>query len=267
MLDAIAELTKSSLIPGTLSFLLFGLTVGVLLLYGPRQVRRLGMTILALLAFGYWMGSVPIVAEALATRLHAHNARPVTAEDISGAKAIVVLGAGIRTSYKAAGHGVVIPDPQTVYNAVEAARIYQLVQGGLPVVASGGKQPDSSDEAIESLVLKDWLTQAGVPPERITLESRSRNTREQAQFVGPLLKANHWDRFVLVTPAVQGPRAAAVFRREGVDPIIASAPFADENERKSGGRWTPNFGALRESERAVYDYLAWGYYWTRGWLR
>jgi uncharacterized SAM-binding protein YcdF (DUF218 family) len=267
MLDAIAELTKSSLIPGTLSFLLFGLTLGALLLYGPRQARRIGMTILTLLALGYWVGSVPIVADALATRFHARNAGQVTVENISGAKAIVVLGAGIRTSYKAGGHGVAIPDPQTVYNAVEAARIYQLVQGGLPVVASGGKQPYSSDETIESLVLRDWLTRAGVPPERITLESDSRNTREQAQFVGLLLKANHWERFVLVTPAVQGPRAAAVFRREGVDPIIASAPFAADSDRQSSERWMPNLGALRESERAIYDYLAWAYYWTRGWLR
>src|SRR5262249_40114190 len=150
MLDAIAELTKSSLIPGTLPFLLFGVTLGVLLLYGPRQARRLGMTILTSLVIGYWIGSVPILADALATRFHARSAGLVSLDDISGAKAIVVLGAGIRTSYKAAGHGVAIPDPQTVYNAVEAARIYQLVPDGLPIIASGGKQPYASDDAIES---------------------------------------------------------------------------------------------------------------------
>lgn len=266
MLDAIAELTKSSLIPGTLPFLLFGVTLGVVLLYGPRPVRRLGMTILTLLVLGYWIGSVPIVADALATRFHARSAGQVTAEDISRAKAIVVLGAGIRTSYKAAGHGMAIPDPQTVYNAVEAARIYQLVPGGLPVVASGGKQLYSSDDAIESLILKDWLVRAQVPAEQIELESDSRNTREQAQRVAPLLKANHWERFVLVTPAVQGPRAAAVFRREGVDPISASAPFASDADGPNTRRWTPSLGALRKTERATYDYLAWAYYWMRRWL-
>jgi uncharacterized SAM-binding protein YcdF (DUF218 family) len=267
MLDALAELTKTSLIPGTLSFLLFGLTIGVLLGFGPRPARRVGMSILVFLALGYWIGSVPIVADALATRFHAHDAGPVTATDIAGAKAIVVLGAGIRTSYRAGEQNVAIPDPQTVYNAVEAARIYQLLPGGLTVVASGGKQPEASDEAIESLILKDWLVRAGVPADRIVLESGSRNTREQAQLVAPLLKSNHWERFVLVTPAVQGPRAAAVFRREGVDPITAAAPFTTERERQSGGRWFPHLGALRQTERATYDYLAWAYYWIRGWLR
>jgi uncharacterized SAM-binding protein YcdF (DUF218 family) len=266
MLDALANLTKTSLIPGTLSFLLLGLTFGVLLAYGPPRTRRVGMVILAMLALGYWIGSVPIVADALATRFHARDTGQVTMGDISGAKAIVVLGAGIRTSYKAGGHVVPIPDPQTIYNAIEGARIYQLLPEGLPVVASGGKQPDRSDEEVESLILKEWLVRGGVPEDRIVLESGSRTTRDQAKLVAPLLKANHWERFVLVTPAVQAPRAATVFRLEGVDPISASAPFAADSDRQQAGRWMPNGGALRETERATYDYLAWAYYWTRGWL-
>jgi uncharacterized SAM-binding protein YcdF (DUF218 family) len=98
-------------------------------------------------------------------------------------------------------------------------------------------------------------------------ESGSRNTREQAQLVAPLLKTNHWEHFVLVTPAVQGPRARAVFRREGVEPISAAAPFMSELDRQSTPGWLPNTGALRASDRAIYDYLAWIYYWMRGWLR
>jgi len=225
------------------------------------------MPLLALLAFSYWLGSVPVVADALATRFHARDAGEVTVGELSGAKAIVVLGAGIRTSYVAGGHVVPIPDPQTVYNAVEAARIYRLLPDGLPVVASGGRQLERADEEVESAILKDWLVKAGVPAARIVLESGSRNTHEQAQLVAPLLKTNHWERFVLVTPAVQGPRAAAVFRREGVDPIPASAPFLSEGDRRHAPGWIPNGSALRATERATYDYLAWAYYWMRGWLR
>jgi uncharacterized SAM-binding protein YcdF (DUF218 family) len=266
MLDALAELTKTSLIPGTLSFLLFGLTIGVLLAYGPRQARRIGIPLLAALALGYWIASVPIVGDALATRFHARDAGQVTLTDISGAKAIVVLGAGIRTSYKAGGHVVPIPDPQTIYNAIEAARIYHLLADSVPVIASGGKQPNRSDEEVESLILKEWLVRGGVPEDRILLESGSRNTREQAKLVAPLLKANQWERFVLVTPAVQGPRAAAVFRLEGVDPISAAAPFSSDTQ-PAAARWLPALGSLRVTERATYDYLAWAYYWMRGWLR
>src|SRR5215813_4178555 len=265
-MEWLVDLIKAMLIPGTLTFLLFGLTCGVLLAYGPQRSRRFGLPLITGLVVAYWLGTVPILADVLATRFHARDARQVTLSDLSGAKAIVVLGAGVRTSYVAGGHVVAIPDPQTVYNAVEAARIYHLFPGGLPIVASGGRQHETIDEATESSILQEWLVNAGVPHDRIVLESGSRNTREQAELVSPMLKANHWERFVLVAPPVQQPRARAVFRRQGVEPIAAPAPFWSEADREQQHGWLPNTGALRTSERAIYDYLAWAYYWMRGWL-
>ena len=266
MLDSLAELTKSLLIPGTLTFLLFGLTLGVLLAYGPRRSRRLAMPLLTLLAAAYWLASVPVVGAALATRFHARDSAQVTLADLSGAQAIVVLGAGIRNTYVAAGHTLTIPDAQTIANAVEAARIHGLFPNGLPVIASGGRQQGVTEQDSESSILREWLLHAGVPSEHIMLESGSRTTREQAQLVAPLLQANHWSKFILVLPAVQIPRAVAVFRAAGVDPIPAAAPFSLDADPRGGLGWIPNGGALRWSERATYDYLAWGYYWLRGWL-
>src|SRR5439155_16657551 len=103
---------------------------------GRGRTRRAAWLLLAVLALFYWVGSIPVVANALSTRFHARNSGLVTFADVSGANAIVVLGAGIRTTYPAGGETVAIPDPQTVYNAVEGARIYQLFPNGLPVIAS-----------------------------------------------------------------------------------------------------------------------------------
>src|SRR6266481_3008566 len=176
-MEWLAEVIKALLIPGTLTFLLFGLTVGVLLAYGPYRSRRFALPLIALLTAGYWLGSIPILADVLSTRFRAHDARQVKLDDVADARAIVVLGAGIRTSYVAGGHVVAIPDPQTVYNAVEAARIYALFQNGLPIIASGGRQREAIGQESESVILKDWVVKAGVPAERIVLESGSRNTR------------------------------------------------------------------------------------------
>lgn len=266
-MTAFAELTKSFLIPFTLTFLLFAMTIGVALLWGTTRTRRAGVLWLTLLVIGYWAAAVPRVADTLATRFYAKSSDQASVPELSGAQAIVVLGAGIRTTYTIGQYALAIPDPQTIYNALEGARIYQLVPGGLPVVASGGKQDEARPEATESGILKEWLVRAGVPAERIVLESGSRNTREQAELVVPLLKARGWTRFVLVTPAVQGPRAAAVFRLKGVDPISAAAPFWPQEMRGKPIGWAPTGGALRVSERATYDYLAWIYYWLRGWLQ
>lgn len=266
-MDAFAEFVKSLLIPGTLTFLLFSATIGVALSWAPGRARRLGLLWLTVLVASYWVASMPKVADAWATRFYASDSRPLTLGETTGAHAIVVLGAGIRTTFTVGTYSVAIPDPQTVYNALEAARLYHLVPGGLPVLASGGRQEGAREEATESGILKEWLTRSGVPADRIELESGSRTTRQQAQLVGPLLKARGWYRVLLVTPAVQGPRARQVFRLQGIDAVAAPAPFWPPEVREQSLGWIPTGGALRASERATYDYLAWGYYWLRGWLR
>jgi uncharacterized SAM-binding protein YcdF (DUF218 family) len=266
--DAIARLVKSSLVPGSFSFLLLGLTVGVLLAYGPRRSRRLAVPALVLLATGYWLGSLPIISDALATRFHARGVQQATAADLGDVQAIVVLGAGV-IGHTAADRTVTVPDRQTIYNALEGGRLYRLLSGSVMVIASGGiGEPDALQEP-ESVVLRDLLMHAGVPEDRILLESVSRTTHEQAINIAPMLKARQWSRVALVTPPVQMPRALGVFEAAGIHPIPAVAPYRSDDSVKGGpaSRWLPNGEALNVTSRATYDYLAWIYYWMRGWLR
>ena len=267
MLQAVADLIKELFIPGSFAFLLFGLTAGVLLGYGPRPLRRFALPFLALLAVGYWLGSLPSVSDALATRFFAADARSLGAEDVADAKAIVVLGAGV-ASYVSGEQSATIPALQTALNAFEAARVYRLLPRPVPVIASGGVVSPEYQTEPESEVLRDLLVRAGVPAAQIVLESKSRTTHEQAMEVAPLLHAHHWEPVVLVVPPVQMPRAAAVFAAQGVKSIRAPAPFRapSTGTLQMKGGWVPNGGALNAAERAVYDYLAWMYYWMRGWL-
>lgn len=267
MLQSFAELVKSLLIPGSFPFLLFGITIGIVIAYGPRRLRRYGLPLIAAIVACYWIAGLPSVAHLVATRFHAADARQRTAADLAGARAIVVLAAGKRTVVSG-GYEVAVPEAQTVLNALEGARLYKML--GLPVIASGGggsiEEHDSTTADTESVLMRNILLRAGVPDQQILMESDSRTTREQAQHVAPMLKSRGWEPFVLVAPPVQLPRAAAVFRREGVHPMLAAAPYQPglNNGRQSG--WIPNGGALHSVERSTYDYLAWFYYWARGWL-
>ena len=268
MMDAVAALVKALLVPGSISFLLIVLTGGVVLAWGPRRSRRIAVPALTILAAGYWCASLPIVADALATRFHARSAQPALAADLGDVQAIVVLGAGAN-GYAAAERMVTIPDRQTVFNALEGGRVFRLLAGRVPVIASGGiVDPDAPQEP-ESVVLRDLLMRAGVPADQILLESASRTTHEQAINVAPMLKAHQWARIALVTPPVQMLRALAVFEAAGVHPVPAVAPYRSDDSVKGGpaSRWLPNGEALDVSSRATYDYLAWLYYWLRGWLR
>ena len=265
-LEGVAGFVKSFLVPGSFSFLLLALTLGVLLAYGPRRWRRLAVPALTILAASYWLLSVPIVADALATRFHSSGSMPANAADLAEARAIVVLGAGV-SGYVVNGRGTTIPDKQTIFNALEAARLFQSLGAQLPIIASGGIVDPKSQLDAETAVIRDLLIHAGVPPERILLESASRTTREQALNVAPMLKAHRWERFALVTPPVQMPRALAAFAAQDVQPIPAPAPYRSAPIAGSRpARWRPSGGALNVSARAAYDYLAWGYYWMRGWL-
>jgi uncharacterized SAM-binding protein YcdF (DUF218 family) len=223
------------------------------------------MRLLAVIAALYWVLSVPAVSDLLATRFH--DRRPgLTTADVRNCDAIVVLGAGIST-ISSNGQTLNLPDPQTAFNAFEGARIYQL-SAALPVVASGGVPDKRRQRPPESLVIRDLLVQAGVPFDRIVLDSDSRTTHEQAINVAALARQQGWQRIALIAPPVQMPRAVGTFAKQGLRSIVTvDAPFRSEpahDEARSA--WLPSFEALWVSQRALYDYFGWAYYWMRGWL-
>jgi uncharacterized SAM-binding protein YcdF (DUF218 family) len=80
-----------------------------------------------------------------------------------------------------------------------------VFSGGNPSVFAGG--PPETDYAVS---LFDLL---GVPAERIVLESRSRNTAENAIFSKALVKPKPGERWLLITSAMHMPRAVGCFRK------------------------------------------------------
>jgi uncharacterized SAM-binding protein YcdF (DUF218 family) len=265
MLETLATAVKLFLVPGSLSFLLAGLTAGVLLARGSGMMKRVALAELAALTALYWILSLPVVADGLASRFSYSSAERIIG-DLQGCDSIVVLGAGIQ-SLTSNGQTLNVPDPQTALNAFEGARIYHLLAPPVPVVASGGVVGTRRQREPESVVIRDLLVQAGVPPERIVLESHSTTTHEQAINVTELVRQRGWRRIALVTPPVQMPRAVGSFVAQGVSSIVrVEAPFRPDADDKQGFAWLPSMASLWVSERAIYDYIGWMYYGLRGWL-
>ena len=109
------------------------------------------------------------------------------------------------------------------------------------------------------------LVAAGVRPERIVEESGSRNTREHARMLQPLLETHRVRRFVLVTSPVHMRRALAVFRLEGIEPV-PSVSLNRSEYLTPPPLWVPNDESRQLSNAAAYDYAAWVYYWWNGWV-
>ena len=83
------------------------------------------------------------------------------------------------------------------------------------LVFSGGSGDIEQGVSNEAEFARILLAQLGLPPERVTFESESRTTRENAIDTAALVRPQEGERWVLVTSASHMPRAVGVFRRAG----------------------------------------------------
>jgi uncharacterized SAM-binding protein YcdF (DUF218 family) len=256
----IADFVKSYLVPGTVMFLMVGMMAGVLLLCGSDRLRRWGRAWLASLVILYWLMSIPLISDWLLARLST-SAVAEPAADVQKARAVVVLSNGV-IPYRIGGLQVVDLGLPSAMNALEAARQYRLL-GQPRVIVSGGIVDARVQQVPESEVLRDALVKLGVPADRILLESQSKNTREQAENCGALLRRQNLQPFVLVTAATHVSRAMAAFRAAGLTPIaVTSAAGAPAAVHSSlWDRLKPDEDTLEQSQLVAYEYFARFYYW------
>jgi uncharacterized SAM-binding protein YcdF (DUF218 family) len=222
---------------------------------GPRRL---------LLGFAavYWFLATRIGTSLLVFSI-AHGLTPLQSRDAArGADTVVVLGGGADTFTQ--GDAVVgLLTAGSLMRALEAARVYKLIQARL-VIVSGGIPRPGFQRMPESDMLSDALVKAGVPADRIVQDPAARTTHEHPRTLGPILQSHHVSRFVLVTSPAHMRRALAVFRAAGFDPVLSVSLLRSEDQPPPS--WVlPTRESLYQSDQAVYEYGAWVYYWWRGW--
>jgi uncharacterized SAM-binding protein YcdF (DUF218 family) len=263
VLAVLAELTKTLLIPGSVPFLLLGMTLAVVLLLMDESRRARGRGLLAALAILYWILSLPIAATGL-ERLLSSGYGPITSASLAGeAQTVVVLGGGGVTYSTASGSMDVVSDA-TAFRLLEAERLYALL--GQPRLVLSGGSPRSLEEAsAESETMRDLLVQRGVPADRMLVETESGNTREQAILLGPLLAELQVGDFVLVTSPSHMRRALGAFADAGLHPVPSTSADAPSGAAATAV-FLPSEEGLRRSQTALREVLALVYYGLRGWL-
>jgi uncharacterized SAM-binding protein YcdF (DUF218 family) len=75
-------------------------------------------------------------------------------------------------------------------------------------------------DAAESAAVRSDLIARGVPGDRVVIEDRSRNTRENATESARVIAARGWRSILLVTSAAHVERAAGCFHRIGLRPDV-----------------------------------------------
>jgi uncharacterized SAM-binding protein YcdF (DUF218 family) len=125
---------------------------------------------------------------------------------------IVVLGGAIDADLSAErGVAVYRGAVDRVIATAALARRYPDAR----IIYSGGSANLVSDDAKEADYALAVFESLGVPSERLTMERRSRNTRENAEFSKAIAAPKSGERWLLVTSAFHMPRSIGLFRKAG----------------------------------------------------
>jgi uncharacterized SAM-binding protein YcdF (DUF218 family) len=167
------------------------------------------------LALFLGIGCGPIPALLLTDLQTGYSADASVAREGRGA-AIVLLGSGTERVGGANAHAVEVGS-LAYGRLVKALELYQAckrLNDNCVVVVTGGDPQHHG--ASEAAVYGARLRQLGVSPIDITLEERSLNTWQNAQFTAPLLSARPVDRVFLVSSGIHLRRSMLYFRHFGV---------------------------------------------------
>jgi uncharacterized SAM-binding protein YcdF (DUF218 family) len=159
---------------------------------------------------------------------------------------IVVLGSGYRP---VAGRPITgALDDDGLVRVVEGVRLLRSLRAS-NIVLSGGSR-DGAPPAVGYAILARAL---GVDEASISILDQPTNTAEEARAVAAALGSTP---FVLVTSAYHMPRAMRLMRQAGAQPIPApTGQRVARSEEWSLDRWLPSSRALRNTERALHEYV------------
>lgn len=255
-----------------LPLLIYPVGLACLLLLAALAVRRrtrlrAGLVVAAFLCI--WLGGNRIVAMATARALEWQY--PPLAQGAT-ADVILVLGGATRelspprTTHELNEAGDRLLYAKRLWEAGAAPRI--LVVGGGALYVGPGNIPEAESMA-------EILRTMGVSADAILMESRSRNTWENASNAKLLLNEIGAESVILVTSALHMPRAVAIFRRleipiqpAPVDYLVTEADWA-YYLRADAETWLfnliPSADDLRLTSMALKEYVGFVIYRLRGW--
>ena len=139
--------------------------------------------------------------------------------------------------------------------AWEVLRLYHK-NPNLTIITSGFSLHDKISDANKTAQL---LIDSGIPKEKIVMQEEAKTTFEEA---GWMKKRVGKKPFILITAAYHMPRAIALFKKQGLNPIAAPTDFNKVNEY--GVLSMLQSVHLKNSEHAWHEYIGILLYWLQG---
>ena len=208
MAFALSKLAWALISPGSL--LAFLLVLGLVLGSAPRRCcTRAGRVLCALVAVCYLAIAVLPVGEWALTPLENRDVFDPP-EDVAG---IVVIGGDEQTGVtEARGMPVALDSMRRYVTFLDLSRRYPDAK---LVFAGGSVYPRQNPRVLDSDVARDFMTDIGVPTDRMIFEKTSRNTWENAVLSADIVRPDPSQKWLLVTSAWHMSRALGCFRKAG----------------------------------------------------
>lgn len=246
-----AQLVATPLLP--VPFVLLLLAAGVVCLI--RHRKRLGTWLCGVALVALWLFSLQPFGAWLIKPLEQQYDPLLEPAKAAGAEYVLVLGGG-HYSDASLPLSARVP-PMAMVRLAEGVRLHRALPETTLVTSGGGTAPTMA--RTKAALARAW----GV--ERVRVHDEPRDTAEEARIAR---EAFGNAPFVLVTSASHMPRAMALFRSAGLDPVPAPtqhmAPELPADDFWSVRYLRPTARGLRMSERAVYEYLGIAWAWLNG---
>jgi uncharacterized SAM-binding protein YcdF (DUF218 family) len=242
-------------LPSTLLFATF--LLGALLAATAWRRLALSLVVVALSAILVF-GLLP-VSDLILQPLENRFPRPAPSFDPASAAGIIVLGGVLDGAGLSRGEvGGLNEAAERVTEAVVLARRYP----GLRIIFSGGSG-GWIEFPPEAELIKDVLVALGLDEARLTLESQSRSTHENAVLTAQLLQPRPEQTWLLMTSAAHIPRSVGSFRKAGFKVVAWPVDYRTGQDVSLMSLNRSFLEGLVVLDNAAHEYLGLlGYYLT-----
>jgi uncharacterized SAM-binding protein YcdF (DUF218 family) len=188
------------------------------------------------------------------------NRFPPPPADMPPPHGIIILGGAINDWVSRARGHTAFDEGERVVEAALLAKRYPEAR----IVFTGGNGSLTQPVSTEALEVRKLLTALGIDPDRITLESQSRNTDENARFTAATVHPEPSQRWQLVTSAFHMPRAMGIFENAGFDVIAYPVAYRTLGPGNGLAYDFDPARNLRAFEIATREWIGLVIYWATG---
>jgi uncharacterized SAM-binding protein YcdF (DUF218 family) len=125
------------------------------------------------------------------------------------------------------------------------------------LIVSGGNASQNPKEIAESIVLERLLKAAKIEDQQYHLETKSRNTAENAKYCAEYLKSTQQDqcKILLITSAFHMRRAQACFSKQGINVIAFPVDFKTSNPEFTISAFIPSSEPLQNWRMLIKEWI------------